>query len=166
GLKWLILQNEILQEVNLAVANKASKAGAKIMLNAAPARDLDPEFLTLVDILIVNMVEAAAIKDVALNPLCTTIETRGGDGLHLWNSKGDQEFIPAFKVDVVSSHGAGDCFVGALAARLCAGDELKQAATYASAAAALHVSSNANARAAITQNDVFKLMETRHVDGH
>jgi hypothetical protein len=30
----------------------------------------------------------------------------------------------------------------------------------------LHVSSNAEARDTITPNDVFKLMETSHADGH
>jgi 2-dehydro-3-deoxygluconokinase len=40
-------------------------------------------------------------------------------------------------VDAVDATGAGDCFAGALLARLAAGDELNAAVTYANAAAAL-----------------------------
>jgi ribokinase len=166
GLKWLILQNEVLPDINLAVAVKASSAGAKVILNAAPARALDAKLMELVDVLIVNRVEAKALGTAIFASRGAVIETRGGEGLNLLPTGGGSEFIPAFKVPVVSTHGAGDCFVGALAARLCAGAALKEAALYASAAAALHVSSNAEARDTITPNDVFKLMETSHADGH
>lgn len=166
GLKWLILQNEILPEINLAVAKQAKLMGANILLNAAPARDLDRALMALIDVLVVNRVEAQALTKMELEPNCTVIETLGGDGLHIWKSKTDWHFIPAFKVHVISTHGAGDCFVGALAARLCFGDNLKQAATYASAAAALHVSLPIEGRATITPQDVFKLMETRNADGN
>ncbi|MBV8190279.1 MAG: ribokinase, partial [Alphaproteobacteria bacterium] len=46
---------------------------------------------------------------------------------------------PAFKAKVVDTTGAGDCFVGALAARLAAGDALVAAARYANAAASCAV---------------------------
>jgi ribokinase len=166
GLKWLILQNEVLPDINLAVAVKASKAGAKVMLNAAPARALDAKLMELVDMLIVNRVEAKALGTAIFDSRGAVIETRGGEGSNLLPTGGASEFIPAFKVPVVSTHGAGDCFVGALAARLCIGDDLKSASLYASAAAALHVSSSAEARRTIAPNDVFKLMGTRHADGH
>jgi ribokinase len=166
GLKWLILQNEVLPDINLAVAAKASKAGAKVMLNAAPARELDAKLLDLIDILIVNRVEAKALGTAIFDSRGAVIETRGGEGLNLLPAGGGSEFIAAFKVPVVSTHGAGDCFVGALAARLCTGDTLKEAALYASATAALHVSSSAEARRTIAPNDVFKLMGTRHAHGH
>jgi ribokinase len=47
--------------------------------------------------------------------------------------------IPAFKAKVVDTTGAGDCFVGALAARLTAGDAPIAAARYANAAASCAV---------------------------
>lgn len=45
--------------------------------------------------------------------------------------------VPAFPVQVVDASGAGDCFDGALEARLAAGDPLPDAVRYAAAAAAL-----------------------------
>ena len=166
GLKWLILQNEVLPEINLTIAKKASKSGAKIILNAAPARELEVKLIELVDVLIVNRIEAKALGNTLFENQTTIIETRGGDGANLLPKGGGSAFIPAFKVPVVSTHGAGDCFVGALAARLCVDDDLNSATAYASAAAALHVSSSIRARADITPNDVFKLMESRHANGH
>jgi sugar/nucleoside kinase (ribokinase family) len=44
------------------------------------------------------------------------------------------------RVEVVSSHGAGDCFVGTLAAKIARGASLMQAAEFANAAGAAHVS--------------------------
>ena len=56
--------------------------------------------------------------------------------------------IAAKPVAVVSAHGAGDCFVGALAAKMAQGGSLRQAAEFANAAAAAHVAGHvAGARA-------------------
>jgi 2-dehydro-3-deoxygluconokinase len=48
-----------------------------------------------------------------------------------------RKHVPGIAVDAVDATGAGDCFAGALAARLAAGDALMDAARYANAAAAL-----------------------------
>jgi 2-dehydro-3-deoxygluconokinase len=45
--------------------------------------------------------------------------------------------IPGIRVEVVDTTGAGDCFCGAVLARLAAGDPLVEAARYGNAAAAL-----------------------------
>ena len=49
----------------------------------------------------------------------------------------ERELVPGFQVATVDATGAGDCFDGALLARLAAGDTLWEAARYANAAAAL-----------------------------
>lgn len=61
----------------------------------------------------------------------------GPDGV-LAGDASHRERIPGFRVDVVDASGAGDCFAGALLARLAVGDPLPQAARYANAAAALN----------------------------
>ena len=66
--------------------------------------------------------------------------TRGGDGLMLMTRDGKRTDIPALPVKLVSSHGAGDCFCGALAARLAAGDAIDVACRFATEAAGKFVS--------------------------
>ncbi|MHB1557849.1 MAG: ribokinase [Isosphaeraceae bacterium] len=66
------------------------------------------------------------------------VMTRGGRGC-VAASKLGLRWIPAVKVDVVDTVGAGDAFTGALAVKLAEGRGLFQAATWAGVAAALAV---------------------------
>ncbi len=147
--KVLLLQNEIPEAVSLAAARAAKRRGAMIVLNAAPARRSASAFLELVDVLVVNRVEAAMLggsddAGVALKalhrPARDVVLTRGGDGLTIMGRDGGVFALPALPVKMISSHGAGDCFCGALAARLAAGDNLGEACAYARTAAGLFVS--------------------------
>ena len=61
---------------------------------------------------------------------------QGGDGVLVADSK-EHTYIKGHTVTVADATGAGDCFDGALIARLCAGDTLVEAARYANGAAAL-----------------------------
>ena len=145
----LLLQNEIPEAVSLAAAKAAKAKGARIVLNAAPARKMSAEFLSLVDVLVVNRVEAAMLagtSDMAAAlaglhaPTRDVVLTRGGDGLMLMTRDGGRRDIPALPVKLISSHGAGDCFCGALAARLAAGDGIEAACRFATEAAGKFVS--------------------------
>jgi 2-dehydro-3-deoxygluconokinase len=60
----------------------------------------------------------------------------GADGVWVSSEKG-RERIPGHRVDAIDATGAGDCFDGAFAARMVAGDDAVAAARYANAAAAL-----------------------------
>lgn len=165
----LVLQNEVPEAVNLAAARAARGAGARTVLNAAPARAVAPELMALVDVLIVNRVEAADMLGLpeigdaaeaarglaALGPRAVIV-TLGAGGLVLCEG-GATRASPAHPVAVVSTHGAGDAFVGALAARLDAGDALAAAAAFGQAAAALHVSVPEGARGAVTPDAVRAL---------
>jgi ribokinase len=158
----LVLQNEVPEAVNLSVARRARAAGVTVVMNAAPARAMDAGMLQLVDVLVVNRVEAEALAGsrdpaaaaqalAALGP-GRVIVTLGAGGLVLCD--GAVTAHPAREVAVVSSHGAGDAFIGALAARLDAGEGLADAAAFAQGAAALHVSSAVAARGEITAERV------------
>jgi ribokinase len=147
--KVLLLQNEIAEGVNLAAARAAKGRGATVILNAAPARHLSEAMLALADVLVVNRVEAAMLsghEDVeeALRSLHHAsrdlVLTRGAEGSVLFRRNGGQTDFPALPVKMISSHGAGDCFCGALATSLAAGDDLAAACDYARAAAGLFVS--------------------------
>lgn len=153
----LLLQNEINDKVNLEIAKQAKAAGAKIWLNAAPAKQIDNNLLSLIDLCIVNRIEAEfydfSNKEKIKNNL-TIIKTLGQQGLEIVEPGGNTKKIPAFSVNVVSSHGAGDMFIGALAARYLQGDPIESALKYAQAAAALHISRPENERKEITPKNI------------
>ena len=152
GTRVLLLQNEIPTAVNLALAARLADP-ARLILNAAPAREVPGALLARTDCLVVNRVEAAMMTGMAPDALDpgtaaralrdlgpeAVIVTLGGEGL-AGHDAGGAFRAPAFDVPVISTHGAGDAFTGALAARLAAGDAPRAAARFAQGAAALHVS--------------------------
>ncbi len=154
GANILILQNEVPDAVNTAVALAARENGARVILNAAPARPLSAALDALVDLLVVNRVEAGMLgggevhtpADAvrALEPLGQArrdvIVTLGGDGLVLGEKGQPPITIAATPVTVISTHGAGDCFIGALAGALAKGHALSDSAKEASRIAARFVS--------------------------
>ncbi len=137
--KVLLLQNEVPEPVSLAAARAARAKGARIVLNAAPARKMSAEFLSFVDVLVVNRVEAemlAGTGDMAAALAALHSPTRDV----LMTRDGRRTDIPALAVQLISSHGAGDCFCGALAARLAAGEAIEAACRFATEAAGRFVS--------------------------
>ena len=149
----LVLQNEVPEAVNRCAAEEARRRGVRTLLNAAPARPLSAEFAKLVDILVVNTVEAEMMGTEPVTSLTSAAEaaealadlfeavivTAGALGLAAWSAEDEHFTIPAEKITVVSSHGAGDAFIGALAAAIVQGKTFRSACTTASHAAADHV---------------------------
>jgi ribokinase len=135
---------------------RARAAGATTILNPAPARACSSDLLDIVDILVLNetelglmaktpvhadddqdrLIEAArSLQAFRTQTICVTLGSRGAVAL-----AGDQPLIVAGrKVKAVDTTGAGDCFVGALAAKLASGAALRDAVTYANAAASICV---------------------------
>ena len=162
GARMLVLQNEVPHAVNVAAAGVARAAGAIVLLNAAPARESGSDLLDCVDVLVVNRIEAEMmsgrpVRDPAgaisaLPALCsdrrTVIVTLGGGGLVMAEPGTTPCEIAALPVTVVSTHGAGDCFVGALACRLAKGDGIVAACHFANAAAGRFVAGQSAAERA------------------
>lgn len=151
GTQLVLLQNEVPEAVNIAVARKARHLGAAVWLNAAPARPLPPQLVEALDLLIVNRVEAAFYADA--RPDVETLTTLGTEGVSFNGAR-----HPAYAVDVVSTHGAGDMFVGALAAQVALGSSITDALPFAQAAAALHVSRPVDDRDALAPDGVRAFM--------
>lgn len=146
GLKYLVMQLEIPVETVQTYAEQAKRAGVQVILNAAPARALPPELLSQVDLLVVNegeletLVGAGELTDKLrraqeLGPQ-TVIVTLGGQGSVALSGQ-DLLEVPAYRVQVVDTTGAGDTFVGVLTAALSEGKGLRDAMTLASVGAAL-----------------------------
>lgn len=159
--KVVVLQNEVPEAVNLRVA--AAAGAARVVLNAAPAREIPERLMARVDVLVVNRGEAVALAGVA-DPEAAAVSLRakgpgvvivtlGGEGLVAASGAG-VERMAAPRVDVVSTHGAGDAFTGALAARLATGDGLMEALRFAQGAAALTVATAPDARGALSVAEV------------
>jgi ribokinase len=154
GAKVLVLQNEVSHDVNVAAAIIARKNGAIVVFNAAPARELSEALNTNVDVLVVNRVEAEAISGMQVNDRKSAIAalfslgsshrsvviTLGGGGLVVCPKSAAFVEIEARPVKVSSTHGAGDCFVGVLAAELARGSALIDACRTANDCAAAFVS--------------------------
>jgi ribokinase len=153
GARVLVLQNEIPEAVNLAAATAARMFGARVVLNAAPARAMSQQLLDSIDMLVVNRIEAQMLAGNVIDRQERAFEaarnlqagrrevivTLGSEGLVIISAGADPIWVRAKSVPVVSTHGAGDCFVGTLAARLAAGDSTQKAAEAANAAAAKFV---------------------------
>jgi ribokinase len=152
--KVLILQNEIPEEVNEDVARRARAFGVKTVLNAAPARAFETALPGYVDILVVNAIEAEMLGSAPVNSLADAEEaaehltsrfgavvvTAGGDGVAFQDEAGAKISLPGVPVKVQSTHGAGDMFVGTLAARLAMGNDVRTALSVANQQAAKLVS--------------------------
>ncbi|NWA63714.1 bifunctional hydroxymethylpyrimidine kinase/phosphomethylpyrimidine kinase [Pantoea sp. B9002] len=150
----LVLQNEVPPGVNLQLAQQAKQRGIAVCINAAPARHIEPELAACVQLLIVNAVEARDMCQIAVTDLASACEaaqvlaqrfpqvivTAGEHGLAFCETGGTASYIAAIPVKLVSTHGAGDCFVGVLSQSLLAGLSLVDAAEKANHAAAEHVS--------------------------
>jgi ribokinase len=151
----LLLQNEVSPEINLAAASIAKSGGATVILNAAPVRDLPDDLAGLLDVLVVNEIEAEGLAGIGrvigferaeaaaealLARVGRVVVTLGRLGLVAAERTLPPVRLPAHSVAVASTHGAGDALIGAMAARLADGATLTEAARYANAAAAVLVS--------------------------
>ena len=166
-LSVLVLQNEINSDANFEVVKKVPKS-TYVIFNAAPALTPNKDFFERIDLLIVNQLEAKMLLNEeprifnildALRKLQNlgpkeVIITLGAEGYTGISKNGEIFSEPGIKVDVLSTHGAGDSFVGTLAAFICKGEPINIAAQYAQASSALHVKTPIDQREKILQADI------------
>jgi ribokinase len=114
----VVLQHEVPAHANAVLIARAHRAGARIILNAAPARPLSIELLRQIDVLVVNESEvSASVPPAADAPALAVVITLGAKGAILRLAGKTVEAI-APRVTVADTTGAGDAFVGAMAAAL------------------------------------------------
>jgi ribokinase len=147
----VVLQMEVPPAENWALARRARARGARVMLNVAPAQPLPAEALAAVDWLVANEIEIGTIASAAghgrEDPRAAgaalaaavgiaVVVTLGAEGAVAF-AGGEGWTIGTLPITPVDSTGAGDAFVGVLAAALDAGAALPAALRRASVAGAL-----------------------------
>jgi len=141
----LLVQLEIPLPSVLAAVQQAKGRGMTTILNPAPAISLPDDLIRECDVIVPNEHEVELIGGVdsllerGVRDLLVTL---GASGVSVTRSRrapdGEGSWLqPAFAVDPIDTTGAGDAFCGALATRIAAGDNLRDAVRWASAAGAL-----------------------------
>jgi ribokinase len=149
----LVAQMEVPPEVVLRAVEVAAESGTRALVNLAPPFEVPRALLEKLDPLVINEHEAAfllgervegvdgaldaAPRLLSLGP-GSVVVTLGEDGAVFSGGESAQHLM-APKVKVVDTTGAGDVFVGALAARLAEDAALEDAVAYAVRAGAAAV---------------------------
>jgi ribokinase len=151
-----VSQFEIPLPAITAFFKRARTVGATTILNPAPAKEFGRELLELVDILILNETELGLLTNTELHDtddyprfieaarslhagkdriICVTLGKRGVLAL----VSDEPLIIDGRTVNAVDTTGAGDCFVGAVAALLAGRKSIRDTFGYANVAASICV---------------------------
>ncbi|MFX1574017.1 MAG: ribokinase [Promethearchaeota archaeon] len=159
--KCIVVQMEIPMDTIKEILNISTELDNIKILNPAPLKPLPKQLLEKVDIIIPNKGELFKMhsllgfedldveenenilqvsKDIASLGIKYVITTLGARGCFIY-SRGENKAIEvaAPNVKAVDTVGAGDCFIGVLASRLCKGEKVLNAVKYASVAASIAV---------------------------
>ena len=182
GFDMVLLQLEVPIEVNRAVARWAREAGVPVILNPAPATELDDELLSLVSYLIPNEQEASQEThlplrfdksgpwDEDLRNIADTLQGKGVEHVIITLGSygsavaetGGPRYVPCVHMEhVADPTAAGDSFVGALSTALAVGLPEDAALTFASHTAAITVSRLGAMPSLPTLPEVLELIRTR-----
>lgn len=148
------LLNEVVELTNVHAASEAFRRGVKVIINAAPARQLSAELEQNIDLLLVNAVEARDMCGIVVNDLQSATQaasvlakrfpqvvvTACEHGVAWCETRSEAHCLVAQKIKLISTHGAGDCFTGVLCTALSQQRSLAEAVAFANDAAAKHVS--------------------------
>lgn len=171
--KVLLLQLEIPLETVFHAASIAEKHDVKIILTPAPVRQLPTELLRLVDVLVPNETEAAALLNLPSeclidNPqaaaglldlgVASAVVTLGSRGALIVTREGNQ-LVPAIPVKAVDTTAAGDAFTGALSVALARGENMRKAVEFGVAAAAVSVTRMGAQPSLPTESEVLELLK-------
>lgn len=168
----VLMQLEIPLPTVAYAAKVAAEAGVPVILNPAPASDLDDELLRRLYMLTPNRSEASQISGIEVvdmasaeraaraiyerGPRCVVL-TLGGDGALIFDGERFTH-IEAFEVEAVDTTAAGDTFNGVLATLVAEGREIVASVREACAAAAISVTRMGAQPAAPTRSEVDEFL--------
>jgi ribokinase len=137
----LVAQMEVPPAETAAMIRRVRARGGRCVLNLAPALPIDAELLRDIDLLVANEGEAASLgadpARVAGRLRQGLVVTRGAAGAIAYLADGRTLPAPALPIVPVDTTGAGDTFVGVLAAALDRGMPFETALPRACVAAGL-----------------------------
>jgi ribokinase len=164
GAAVVLVQLEIPVAAVAAALRAGRAAGARTLLNAAPAQEAAIGMLGDVDLLIVNETECEELGGVDRLHAAgagSVVLTRGAAGVTLHRTGRSALDIGAFRIDPVDTTGAGDAFCGALAAALAAGERIEHALVRASAAGAIVAQHRGATTTALSPASIATLVASR-----
>lgn len=146
GADVLMLQFEVPPAVSLRAATIARAAGTLILFDPAPVHNIAGLSKEPIDYLVPNEIEAAELagpksidlwaeEELAAGRRAVIVSV-GADGAVVYDRNGRRR-VPAFKVKVIDSTGAGDAFRAGLAVSFARGLEIDEAVRFANACGAL-----------------------------
>ena len=137
----LVTQMEVPPSETALLIRRQRARGGYSLLNLAPALPVDTALLEEIDLVVANEGEAAAMgsspERLAEQLRHGLVVTRGAAGAVALLREGTRIEVPALAIEPTDTTGAGDTFVGVLAAALDLGATLQTALRQASAAAGL-----------------------------
>jgi len=165
----VLLQLEIPQPSVEYVVQIAAAAGAKVILNPAPARTLPDELLGRLSIITPNETETEILTGIKIKDeesaeraaiklrekgVDTVIITMGSRGAFVFNDD-VCEMIPAPAVQAIDTTAAGDVFNGALSVALSENKSIYEAVYYACSAASISVTRRGAQASAPFRNEII-----------
>ncbi len=169
----LVVQLETPLETVHQAVSIASAGGVKVILNPAPAQKLSDDLLGKISILTPNESEAQLLTGIKVDSaedaskaadvlmgrgVETVLLTMGPRGAYIATAE-FKELIPGFKVKAVDATAAGDVFNGALAVAIAQNKPIREAVSFANAAAALSVTKLGAQPSAPTKEDIDKFLK-------
>ncbi|KHE71632.1 ribokinase [Halobacillus sp. BBL2006] len=163
GSDILLVQLEIPLVTIEFIANFAKEYDIPLVVNPAPYQSLPQAVLDYATFLTPNESEALRLsKEVEKSSQLQYkwVTTKGAHGVEA-TLRGKQVNIPGYEVPVKDTTGAGDTFNGALVTQLARQSSLKDAVTFANAAAALSITKLGAQSGMPTLKEVYAFLEEK-----
>lgn len=175
--KLLLMQLEIPVESVKLAAKIAFENHVEVILNPAPALEIDDELIKYISIITPNIHEIEKLtgikvitKNDALKASHILIEkgvrnviiTNGKNGVFVCNN-GEVKYFPTYNVPTVDTTAAGDVFNGVLATIYSNEQDIFQAVNYAIAASAISVTRKGSQNSAPKINEIEEFIKNNQL---
>ena len=171
----LVMQLEMPLSVVEYGARLAKEKGMKVILNPAPATEIEPSIYAMVDLICPNETEtelltginpcdgeaylALAVKNFYQKGVSEVLITMGSDGSAMAQGQ-TITYIEPRKVTAVDTTSAGDTFIGATALKLSQGKDLYSAVKFATVASSITVTREGASVSIPTESEVEEVIKS------